>query len=73
MPLLQATFCWLLRHSALAETDGLLIGASSLAQLEANLEACEMAKDGRASSRDLFDIISTSVMEGSLTAPSKTS
>mmetsp|Transcript_1886 Transcript_1886/g.5928 ORF Transcript_1886/g.5928 Transcript_1886/m.5928 type:complete len:347 (+) Transcript_1886:97-1137(+) len=44
LPLLQATFCWLLRHSALAETDGLLIGASSLAHLEANLEACEMAK-----------------------------
>ncbi len=38
--LLQATFKWLSRHSALAEQDGILLGASSINQLEQNLEAC---------------------------------
>ena len=33
-------FRWLLRHSALGEGDGVLLGASSLEQLETNLAAC---------------------------------
>jgi aflatoxin B1 aldehyde reductase len=40
IPLLEATYRWLLRHSALSETDGLLLGASSLQQLDQNLDAC---------------------------------
>lgn len=41
--MVEATFRWLLRHSALGEQDGVLLGASSLEQLEQNLEACEAA------------------------------
>ena len=40
---LDATYTWLLRHSALTAEDGVLIGASSTAQLDANLAACERA------------------------------
>ena len=44
--LLEATFRWLLRHSALSpETDGILLGASSVTQLEENLEACNAAAE----------------------------
>jgi aflatoxin B1 aldehyde reductase len=39
VPLLDATFGYLLHHSALAETDGVIVGASSVAQLETNLKA----------------------------------
>ena len=41
----DATYRWLLRHSALSgeSRDGLLIGASSMAHLEQNLAACEAA------------------------------
>lgn len=38
--MLEATFRWLLRHSALGEQDGILLGASSVQQLEQNLDAC---------------------------------
>ena len=38
--MLEATFKWLLRHSSLTENDGVLIGASSIIQLDQNLEAC---------------------------------
>ena len=38
--LLECTFRWMLRHSALSATDGLLLGASSLQQLDQNLDAC---------------------------------
>jgi aflatoxin B1 aldehyde reductase len=41
--IVEATFRWLLRHSGLAPTDGLLIGASNLTQLEENLGACSLA------------------------------
>ena len=44
--LLQATFKWLLQHSALGGNDGILIGASSISQLEQNLEACSPSTDG---------------------------
>ena len=45
MTMVEATYIWLLRHSALRPNDGLLLGASSLDQLEANLVACEKAKE----------------------------
>jgi len=40
--LVQATYAWLMRHSALEGTlgDGVLLGASTMAQLEENLAAC---------------------------------
>ena len=38
LPLVEATFRWLLRHSALAPEDGIVLGASTLQQLEQNLE-----------------------------------
>jgi len=41
--LVEATYRWMLRHSALGEHDGVLLGASSLAQLDQNLEACSTA------------------------------
>lgn len=45
--MVEATYRWLLSHSALdpAEGDGLLIGASSPEQLDANLAACAAAHD----------------------------
>ena len=39
----DATYTWMLRHSALGPKDGLLLGASSLAQIDQNLAACELA------------------------------
>lgn len=41
--MLEATFRWLLKHSALSEKDGILLGASSLTQLDENLDACSIA------------------------------
>jgi aflatoxin B1 aldehyde reductase len=41
--MVQATYRWLLCHSALGENDGVLLGASSLPQLEQNLAACKEA------------------------------
>ena len=41
--MVEATYRWLLRHSALRDTDGLLLGASSIDQLEQNLGACKAA------------------------------
>ena len=38
--MVEATYRWMLRHSALSEQDGVLLGASSLAQLDENLDAC---------------------------------
>jgi len=38
--MVEATYRWLLLHSSLKETDGLLLGASSLNQLDTNLRAC---------------------------------
>jgi len=43
--LVDATFMWLLRYSALTPMDGVLIGASSMAQLEQNLDACAKAAE----------------------------
>lgn len=44
LPLIDATYRWLLCHSALSADDGVLIGASSMEQLEQNLSACEAAR-----------------------------
>ena len=47
----EATYRWLLRHSALQASDdgsisdGILLGASSMQQLEENLRCCSKAKD----------------------------
>ena len=38
--MVEATFRWLMRHSALGTEDGILVGASSLAQLDENLDSC---------------------------------
>jgi len=43
MELIGATYQWLLRHSALSAHDGVLLGASSLPQLDSNLAACAAA------------------------------
>ena len=43
--MVEATYRWLLRHSALKETDGVLLGASSLDQLDQNLLACKAASN----------------------------
>jgi aflatoxin B1 aldehyde reductase len=57
--LISATYQWLLRHSMLAwQNDGLLLGASSMEQLEINLAACsaaESADDLPASTLKAFD------------------
>jgi aflatoxin B1 aldehyde reductase len=42
--MVEATYRWMLRHSALLpDKDGLLLGASSVAQLDQNLYACGVA------------------------------
>jgi len=42
--MIEATYAWLIRHSALGRPgDGLLIGASSVGQLDENLAACRRA------------------------------
>lgn len=38
--MVDAAYRWLIRHSALADGDGVLLGASSVEHLEANLAAC---------------------------------
>ena len=38
--MVAATYAWLLNYSALREADGVLLGASSLEQLDACLDAC---------------------------------
>jgi aflatoxin B1 aldehyde reductase len=42
--MVEATYRWMLRHSALGATDGVLLGASSVSQLEQNLAACRNAQ-----------------------------
>lgn len=42
--MVQAAYCWLLHHSSLSgSADGVLLGASSLAQLDENLKSCTEA------------------------------
>ena len=40
LTLKEATLRWLMHHSTLGDEDGVILGASSLAQMEENLEAC---------------------------------
>ena len=37
----KAALRWLMHHSLLVKKNGIILGASSKAQLEANLHACE--------------------------------
>eukprot|EP00591_Stephanopyxis_turris_P014837 CAMPEP_0195539888 /NCGR_PEP_ID=MMETSP0794_2-20130614/50293_1 /TAXON_ID=515487 /ORGANISM="Stephanopyxis turris, Strain CCMP 815" /LENGTH=350 /DNA_ID=CAMNT_0040673947 /DNA_START=55 /DNA_END=1107 /DNA_ORIENTATION=- len=48
LSMVEATFRWILCHSALGDNDGILLGASSIGQLEDNLSAC-----GKATTEDL--------------------
>ena len=41
--MVDATYRWLLLHSELGPNDGLLVGASSMEQLEQNLNACSIS------------------------------
>lgn len=43
LDIITATYQWLLRHSMLSENDGILIGASSLDQLDTNIAALHKA------------------------------
>lgn len=42
--MVQASYAWLQSHSQLQQDDGILIGASSLEQLDMNLSACGVAQ-----------------------------
>ena len=53
--MVEATYTWLMRHSGLTEDDGVLIGASSIAQLEQNLEACTAASQTNGLSAQLLE------------------
>ena len=48
MSMVEATYRWLLCHSALTKHDGVLLGASSLAQLDQNSQACAAAQSAEA-------------------------
>lgn len=43
--MIEATFRWLLCHSSLGDNDGVLLGASSVDQLDQNLKACDAARE----------------------------
>lgn len=45
--MVDASYRWLMHHSALGDGDGILIGASSMKQLEENLRCCSNAKDSQ--------------------------
>merc|ERR1711879_1125601 len=51
---LQATYSWFFFHSALRKGDGIVLGASSVSQLEQNLEACQKARPMCTSVVDAF-------------------
>ena len=53
--MVAATYAWLLDHSALSEADGVLLGASSVDQLDACLDACANIVDLPDKVRDAFD------------------
>ena len=55
--MVEATYVWLLRHSSLNESDGILIGASSIEQLEQNLKSCSTASESKLPQQviDAFD------------------
>lgn len=51
---ISATYQWLLRHSMLGPNDGILLGASSLEQLDINLSACADAVFAPSFSEDML-------------------
>ena len=53
--MVAATYAWLLNYSALCEVDGVLLGASSLEQLDDCLDACSNIVDLPDKVRDAFD------------------
>ena len=53
--MVAATYAWLLNYSALREADGVLLGASSLEQLDACLDACANVGDLPDNVRDAFE------------------
>ena len=53
--MVAATYAWLLNYSALREDDGVLLGASSLEQLDACLDACANIVDLPRNVKDAFD------------------
>ena len=53
--MVAATYAWLLNHSALSENDGVLLGASSLDQLDTCLDACANIVDLPRNVKDAFD------------------
>jgi aflatoxin B1 aldehyde reductase len=52
--MVEAAYRWLLRHSALSDTDGFLLGASSVEQLDQNLAACMAAATKEELSLDML-------------------
>eukprot|EP00980_Cylindrotheca_fusiformis_P005895 scaffold1242_cov123-Cylindrotheca_fusiformis.AAC.4 len=55
--MVNATYRWLLRHSVLKESDGVLIGASSIDQLDENLRAYEAASSKNTElSKELLEV-----------------
>jgi aflatoxin B1 aldehyde reductase len=66
--MVEATYRWLLCHSALGETDGVLLGASSLDQLDQNLQSYRAAAETDGLSADMlsaFDKAWEQTREGS--------
>ncbi len=55
LSMVAATYAWLLNYSALCEDDGVLLGASSLEQLDVCLDACSDIVDLPDKVRDAFD------------------
>ena len=53
--MVAATYAWLLNYSSLNEADGVLLGASSVDQLDACLDACANVVDLPDKVRDAFD------------------
>ena len=53
--MVAATYAWLLNYSALREADGVLLGASSVDQLDVCLEACANIVDLPSNVKDAFD------------------
>ena len=54
IPMVEATYRWLLCHSALEAQDGILLGASSLHQLKQNLDSCKATHKGPLSTEILM-------------------
>ncbi|KAK1747365.1 aflatoxin B1 aldehyde reductase [Skeletonema marinoi] len=59
LSMVEATYLWLMRHSALDSSngDGVLLGASSIEQLEQNLKSCALASDPSFHSHWLMSLI----------------